>query len=102
MKPLLTAGMFAAIALLSGIQADAQTGGKRIVYCQPKPFCRDGQISVCQVFGDADDACRCTRWSRCFGQLRTPPGQRPPPKPIPPKPVPPKPITPKIEPRSVR
>jgi len=72
MKRLLTAGMIAGMALLSGIPAQAQSSGKRIVYCQPKPFCRNGQISVCQVFGEADDACSCKRWSRCFGQLRTP------------------------------
>jgi len=72
MKRLFTAGMIAAIALLSGIPAQAQPSGKRIVYCQPKPFCRNGQISVCRVFGDSDDACACKRWSQCFGEVRTP------------------------------
>ena len=93
MKPLLTAGMIAAIAMLSGLPAQAQPSGKRIVYCQPKPFCPYGQTSVCQSFGDADDACSCKRWSRCFGQVRTPPSiQRPSPKRVPPK----------IDPRSTR
>jgi hypothetical protein len=101
MKHLLTAGMIAATALLCAIPAQAQPSGKRAVYCQPRPICPYGQTSVCQLFGEKLDDCRCTRWSRCFGQLLTPPGQRPPPKPIPPKPIPPKPIAPKIEPRAV-
>jgi hypothetical protein len=73
MKPLLTAGMIAAMALLSGIPAQAQSSGKRAVYCQPKPLCPSGQTSVCQLFGETANDCWCQRWSRCFGQVRTPP-----------------------------
>jgi hypothetical protein len=78
MERLLAIGMIAATVLASGMPAGAQTGGRRIVYCQPKPFCGNGQISVCQAFGDADDACVCKRWSRCFGETRTPSRPAPP------------------------
>lgn len=97
MKRFLLGGMIAAIAVLSCLPAEAQTSGKRIVYCRPRPFCANGQINVCQVFGDADDACACKQWSQCFGPTRSAPT-------LPPSVQQPRPgtIPPRIDPRPVR
>lgn len=96
MKRFLMGGTIAVFAVLCSLPADAQTSGKRIVYCRPKPFCLNGQITVCQVFGDADDACACKQWSRCFGQMRTPPTFPPSGQPRPGT------IAPRIDPRPTR
>jgi hypothetical protein len=92
MKRILAIGTVVAAALLSGVPAHAQT--RRNVYCPPKPFCTNGQISVCQAFGDSNDACGCNRWSQCFGGTRTP---EPSFQPTPPSPSLQRPIPPNIQ-----
>ena len=88
MKRYLTIGLIAGAALAAAPDADAQMRGRRDVFCQPRPVCFNGQTSVCKLYGDADDACACKSWTRCFGATRTPsqgPSARPQQRIVPPK-----------------
>ena len=72
MKHIFAIGLIAGPVFLAGLDADAQTRGRRDVFCQPQPICAPGQIVTCRLYGDSNDACYCKSWSGCIGQPRLP------------------------------